>query len=158
MSWSVPTVSALAAVAALGLSAGAMLTEAVVLVSYWRSLPAEDFLAWFRDNDARLVAFFGPLQVASLVLVVLAAALAARSDRSGGPLLGLAALLTLVALLFYPLYFRAVNASFATAAISPAAVPVALERWAAWHWLRTTIGIAAFVAGLLALRQLRAAG
>src|SRR5262249_25486067 len=137
--WPVSTVCALAAVAALGLSAGAMLTEALVLVPYWRSLPAVAFLAWVRANDARLVAFFGPLQISSLVLVAIAAALAVRAGRPDARGLGLAAVLTLIALAMYPLHFQAVNASFATATIDPAAVPLALERWAVWHWGRTAI-------------------
>jgi hypothetical protein len=153
MSRPAPTLAVLAAVVALGLSAGAMLTEAVVLVSSWRSVAAEDFLAWFRDNDARLVAFYGPLQVTSLVLVVVAAALAVGSGRPGSTWLIVAAVLTLIALAFYPLYFRTVNASFAAGTIGAADVPGALARWASWHWLRTAIGIAAFVAGLLAVRD-----
>jgi len=148
-----PTLAVLAAVVALGLSAGAMLTEAVVLVSSWRSMAAEEFLAWFRDNDARLVAFYGPLQVTSLALVVVAAGLMGGAGRRGSAWLILAALLTLIALAFYPLYFRGVNASFAAATISAADVPDALARWASWHWMRTGVGIAAFVAGLLAVRN-----
>jgi hypothetical protein len=149
--------AALAAVVALGLSAGAMLTEAVVLVSYWRSLAPQDFLSWFHDNDARLVAFFGPLQVASVVLTAGAAGLSAWAAPDRRTLfLGAAALLALAALALYPLYFREANASFATATVRPDDLPRALAGWAAWHWLRTAIGVGAFVAGLLALRDGRA--
>ena len=68
------TTIALAAVVALGLSAGAMRTEAVVFVSYWRTLPAGDFLRWFGENDALLVDFFGPLQATSTIITAAAAA------------------------------------------------------------------------------------
>ena len=40
----ITTAIALAAVIALSLSAGALLMEGAVLVPYWRSLPAADFL------------------------------------------------------------------------------------------------------------------
>ena len=40
----------IATVIFLGLSAGAMLTEAVLFVPYWKKMPAQDFLAWFRNN------------------------------------------------------------------------------------------------------------
>ena len=55
------------AVASLGLFVGAMVTEGFVLVPYWRSLPADEFLAWYAANDRRLVAFFGPLDRKSVV-------------------------------------------------------------------------------------------
>ncbi len=41
----VASTAALLAVIALGLSAGAMLTEGAVLVPYWRSLPPDSFLS-----------------------------------------------------------------------------------------------------------------
>ena len=52
---------ALLAVASLGIFFGAMLTEGLVLVPYWRSLPAEAFYSWYAANDKRLLGFFGPL-------------------------------------------------------------------------------------------------
>ena len=52
---------ALLAVASLGTFFGAMLTEGLVLVPYWRSLPAEAFSSWYGANDKRLLGFFGPL-------------------------------------------------------------------------------------------------
>ena len=48
-------------VGALGLFAGAMLTEAGLLVPFWRSLDSAAFHAWYRSNARRLIAFFGPL-------------------------------------------------------------------------------------------------
>ena len=49
---------ALLAVASLGIFFGAMLTEGLLLVPYWRSLPAEAFYSWYGANDKRLL---GPL-------------------------------------------------------------------------------------------------
>jgi len=147
------TLVALAAVVALGLSAGAVLTEGAVLVPYWRSLPAADFLSWYRDNAARLLNFFGPLEIATAVLVLAAAGLYGARRRRGAGLLALAALLTAAILAAYPLYFRDVNARFAAATIAPEAVAGELARWAFWHWVRVAIAIAALAAGLAAVRH-----
>jgi hypothetical protein len=144
---------ALAAVVALGLSAGAMLTEAVVFVGYWRSLAPGDFLAWFRDNEPRLVSFFGPLQFASAGLAAVAAGLRGRRGGASAAWLAVAALLAVAAIALYPLYFRDANARFATATIAPAEVPAALARWARWQWVRTAVGVGASVAALLAVRR-----
>lgn len=147
------TAVALAAVLALGLSAGAMLTEAAVLAPSWRAASAEDFLDWFGNNEPRLVAFYGPLEIASTLLAIGAASLYGLQRRAGGGLLALSAALSVVVLLLYPLYFEQVNASFVARSIASADVAVELARWQAWQWLRTAIGFAAFAAALLAVRR-----
>ena len=148
---------ALAAVVVLGLSAGAQLTEAVVFVGYWRSLPTEEFLAWFGKNEPRLVAFYGPLQVSALIVTALATLAHALQRRQGlGPLI-VAVASSMVVLALYGIYFEDVNASFVARSIDVSEVPAELERWAAWQWLRTAVGTAAFVAGIVAVRRSEAA-
>ena len=149
MSARVSTGLSFAAVLLLGLSAGAMLTEAVVLVAYWQSLPPEGFLAWFGQNEPRLVAFFGPLQTTS-ALVTLAAFVVGRRGRGA---LGVAALLATGALVMYGLYFRDVNAAFVARTIGVDAVPAELVRWGCWQWVRTAVGTGAFVTALASLRR-----
>ena len=144
---------ALLAALGLGLSAGAILAEGAVLVPFWRSLPAEEFLRWYRQHAELLLHFFGPLEVVSTVLVIAAAAVSAHVRRPGTALLALAAVLAIAVLLSFPLYFQAANASFAAGTIAAADVPAELGRWAAWHWGRTLIGITAFGATLVAVRR-----
>jgi hypothetical protein len=142
---------ALSAVVVLGLSAGAMLTEAVVLVDYWRSLKPEEFLDWFGKHEPELVAFFGPLQTAGLLLTLLAVLAHAFPRREGSRLLGFSAALSIAVLGLYVAYFKDVNAGFVARSISADEVPAELVRWANWQWARTGIGIGAFVSALLAV-------
>jgi hypothetical protein len=142
----------LLAVLALGLSAGAMLTEGAVLVPYWRSLPPELFLNWYAANASLLFDFFGPLEVASTALTVAAAALSGYGHRPGRGLLIVSAVLTLAVLAAFPLYFQDVNAHFAAGTIARDSVATELAAWAWWHWLRTTLGASAFVAATLGVR------
>jgi len=136
----------LLATLALGLAAGAVLAEGAVLVPWWRAQPPESFLAWYAANASRLFDFFGTLEMVAAVLVILAAVLV----RS--PSFVAAALLTTGVLAVFPLYFQDVNASFEQATIAPADVPAELGRWAAWHWTRTAMAIAAFAAAAVGLR------
>lgn len=138
-------------VVALGLYAGAMLTEGLVLVPYWRTLPAEDFLRWYAANDRRLIGFFGPLTSVTVLLAV-AAALASLWEGHPGrwPAL-IAALLPAVTVAMFFLYFRRANGSFAAATIHVDDVAAELARWSAWHWLRIGLSAAAFAAGLMSL-------
>jgi hypothetical protein len=137
----------------LGLTAGALVAEGGVLVPFWRSQRPDAFLAWYREHAALLVGFFGPLEIAAVVLS--AAALGANWLHpvvAGTPLLA-AAVLSLAVLLAFPLYFQKANASFASGAIEHARLPDELRRWARWHWARTALAIGAFACAAVALRS-----
>lgn len=142
----VAPVAHLVAIVALGLFAGAMLTEAGVLVPYWRSVDAPAFHAWYRANATRLVAFFGAVTwlaglsaLASAVLAV--AACAPQATRAV-----IAAGLMLTTVAMFPLYFKGANARFVVGMTSPDETAAALRQWAAWHRVRTGISCLAFVA------------
>ena len=147
------TFFAVLAAIALGLSAGAMLTEAVVLVGHWRSAPPEEFLEWFRRYEPTLVVFFGSIEVGALLAAFLALFAHAFPRRAAFFELAAAAGLSILVLGYYLLYFEDVNAAFVTGAIAPADVAAELERWSRWQWLRTATGIAAFAMSVLALRR-----
>jgi hypothetical protein len=137
--------TAVLATLALGLTAGALLAEAAVVIPWWRTLPPDAFLSWYAANTGRLFRFFGTLEAVSAALVIVAAVVA-RGRR-----FVVAALLSLAVLAMFPLYFQQTNASFESATIAPAALPAELARYACWHWMRTAIGIAAFAAAVVGL-------
>ncbi|HYB98961.1 MAG TPA: DUF1772 domain-containing protein [Candidatus Limnocylindrales bacterium] len=140
----------LLAAAAVGLFAGAMLTEAGVLVPYWRSLGAAEFYAWYAANDERLFSFFGSLTVAALVLALLAAIVSLRQRAQSRRLWAASAALMLACVLMFPLYFEAANASFSAATLSDGELSKELARWASWHSVRTFLSSVAFVLALRA--------
>ncbi|MFA9472513.1 MAG: hypothetical protein ACERNK_18240, partial [Deltaproteobacteria bacterium] len=59
----------------LGLTAGAMLAEAAILVPYWRSLAPADFFDWYAAHASLLVDFYSPLEIASAVVALVCAVL-----------------------------------------------------------------------------------
>ena len=139
------------AIVALGLTAGALLAEACVLVPFWRGERPEAFLDWYRRHAALLVRFFGPLEVASVALIGIAAGLAWWTHAPGRVQLYVSAALTLAVLASFPLYFGAANARFADGTLPPTGVADALKQWATWHWVRTLAGIAAFALAVASL-------
>jgi len=138
--------------AGLALFVGALLTEAMVLVPMWRTLQPQEFFALHAAHAHRLYAFFAPLTVSATLLAVGAAIASFAADRPLNPASVVAAVLSLVILSTYALYFQRANASFADASIAHEALPAELARWASWHWFRTVIGLLALAAALLALR------
>ena len=142
----------LLALLALGLTAGAMLAEAAILVPYWQTLSAEQFFNWYEGNAKLLVDFYSPLEIASAVLSLVAAILNVVSRRSAR-LWVLAAIMSLVVIGFFFVYFKDANAGFANRTVTQQDLPAALVTWAAWQWTRIAFGIAAFALAALAVMR-----
>lgn len=140
-------------VATLGIYAGAMLTEAFVLVPYWRSLPAEQFFTWYAEYDDRLFAFFGSLTIVMGALALATAVVSILEQGPGRWFSVVAATLGVVAILMFPIYFQHANASFAAATIPPTELPAELLRWQAWHVARVVLSVLALLAAVLAVRR-----
>jgi anthrone oxygenase-like protein len=139
------------AVVVVGLYAGSLLTEAMLLVPYWRSMEAEDFFRLHGEFGPRLFRFFAPLTIAAVVLPLLAAARGFLA-ASGPNLWALtAAGLLLVVLVIFFVYFRAANQRFADRALSNDALKSELIRWSQFHTFRTALTIIAFAASILAV-------
>ncbi|MES1168481.1 MAG: hypothetical protein ABUL61_04860 [Oleiharenicola lentus] len=143
-------ITRLLSIGSWGLFAGAMLTEGFVLVAWWRSIPAAQFLQWYTQNDQRLLGFFTPLTIMTALLALVAAALALWTGHPGRWLnLCSAGLALLVVATFY-LYFQKANAGFSTGRLGELQLAVELKRWATWHWGRTALSLAALAAAILA--------
>jgi hypothetical protein len=63
----------------------------------------------------------------------------------------LAAVIVVLVVVGFFVYFDAANRGFATGATPPGDVPEALATWARWHWTRVAAMGVAFAASLLAL-------
>ena len=140
------------AAAGLALFIGALLTEAMVLVPMWRSLQPQEFFTLHAAHAHRLYTFFAPLTMGATLLAVVAAITSVATNRPLSWASVIAAVLALLILSTYGLYFRRANASFAEASITHEALPAELARWATWHWFRTIVGLLALASALLALR------
>jgi hypothetical protein len=137
--------------ALLGIFAGAMLTEGMVLVPYWRSLSPAAFFAWYAANDRRLLRFFGQLTSATALLVVAAAVVALWTGHAAATHAVISAALMIAVVSSFPLYFKRANERFAAASIDPSAVATELARWSACHWIRTALSFIALASAMGAL-------
>jgi Domain of unknown function (DUF1772) len=136
----------------LGLFAGALLTEAVVLVPLFRSLQPREFFVLHKAHAHRLYGFFAPLTATAASFALFAAAACIVSGHPNRVTAVVAATLTLVVLSTYFLYFRRANASFTAATIKPEDLAAELDRWASWHWFRTAVSVVSFLVASLSIR------
>ena len=137
----------------LGLSAGAMLTEATVFVQIWQTMPPGEFLKWFSENEPLLVRFYGSLETASAVLILVTTILFWVRDYRGKYLSLVSLLMGIGVIITFFLYFQTANASFTTSTIALGEVKNELSRWGMWQWVRTALGIGAFATAILAIWQ-----
>ena len=133
----------------LGLLTGAMLVIGVSLVSFWKSLSPGDFQVWFATHSHLIGRLMIPLGIGGLAVSVTAVIAGWRSSVRGWLLIATAS--TLGVMVTYPLFFASANDTFVRGGLADAAARSLLDRWAAWHWLRTGLGAVGFVAALRAL-------
>ena len=141
---------ALLAVASLGIFFGAMLTEGLVLVPYWRSLPAEAFYSWYAANDKRLLGFFGPLTWLAALSALAAAVVSLWTAHPGRWYAAVTAACLLVVVSMFFVYFEQANAAFSAGGMPANELRAELDRWAAWHWVRSALSLVALSAAILA--------
>ena len=124
---------------AIGLFAGSLLTEAMILVPYWRRMEPVDFFRLHRSLGPNLFRYYAPLTSIAVILAVTTAALAGPGNQ---PWL-ISAGLCLTTLVIFFIYFRTANNSFTTHDISNDNLASELKKWANWHWVRTILAIVA---------------
>jgi hypothetical protein len=130
----------------LGLYAGSLLTEAMILVPYWRKMPTEDFFRLHSELGPRLFRYFAPLTVIAVMSTVLVGIL---NSVQGNYFWVVSAVLAASALLIFFIYFKKANRSFADHSLVANQLPLELKRWTNWHWIRTIVVIVAFATSVL---------
>jgi len=136
---------------ALGLLVGSLLTEAMILVPYWRTMEPSEFLSLHGKFGPRLYIYFAPLTIMATVFPVLAAVMPVILGTTLHWLSVIPATITLVMLAIYFAYFKGANESFASGSVGVEGLSEELENWAKWHWVRVMLGIVAFIASLLVI-------
>jgi hypothetical protein len=130
---------------AVGLFAGSLLLEGMVLVPFWRTMDADSFFHFHGEFGPRLFGYFAPLTTIAVTLPVVNA-MAGFLSKNGHDLWAwMAAGLLLVVAATFPLYFKAANQSFADRSLTNDALPTELSRWSKVHSFRTVLALLAFI-------------
>jgi NADH:ubiquinone oxidoreductase subunit H len=140
-------------VLSFGLLTGGMLLIGISIVGFWKSLTPSDFVSWFAAHSSRLGTIMIPLGAITVLVSLAAAVVAWRSHAKQRRWAVIAALCALCVMVSYPIFFAGANASFMAGGLSDSAVRALLDKWAIWHWARTFLGLAGFVAAVLALQS-----
>lgn len=128
----------------VGLYAGSLLTEAMILVPYWRRMEPEEFFRLHGTLGPKLFRFYAPLTTSAVVLAVVTACLNHAENFAWNITAGL----SLAALAVFFIYFSKANKSFAEHSLGDSELAGALTRWASWHWFRTILVIIALATSI----------
>ena len=140
-------------VLSFGLLTGAMLLIGISIVGFWKSLSPSEFSSWFAAHSSRLGVIMIPLGAITALLSLAAAAVSWRSRAKQRRWVVIAAVCALCVILSYPIFFAEANATFIAGGLPDSAVRALLDRWVVWHWGRTFLGLAGFLAAVLALQS-----
>jgi hypothetical protein len=136
---------------ALGLLAGSLLTEGVILVPYWRTMEPKEFLSLHSSIGPRLFMFFAPLTISATVLPVLAAAMPFILGVTAHWLSVVPAIIALSMLAIYFAYFKGANESFESGSVGVDGLSEELAKWAKWHSIRVVLCLTAFFISLIVI-------
>ncbi|WP_189496685.1 DUF1772 domain-containing protein [Algimonas arctica] len=128
----------------VGLYAGSLLTEATILVPYWRRMDPSEFFRLHGSLGPRLFRYYAPLTASAVALSLIVAVLNQAQNMAWNVTAGLC----LTALGIFFVYFSKANKSFADHSLKHDALAGELSRWANWHWLRTILIIIAFASSI----------
>ena len=137
----------------VGLLAGSLSLEGLVLVPYWRSLRTDAFADLHAGFAPRLYRFFAPLTAAATSMS-LASGIGVAWSAERGPtdwFTVASAVLAASLLAFYRLYFHEANERLPllAAAGEDTALTAELRRWQRIHLARTVVSVAAYLLALL---------
>ena len=135
----------------LGIFLGAQITEAVLLVPYWKTMEANDFFELHQTYGKKIHQFFAPLTIAATIIPIMSAGYIALFQGKGMILLVLMGFSVLAFFSTFFLYFKEANRSFADRSLSNDNLLAELIRWERWHWGRIVFEFVAFGCSLLLL-------
>jgi hypothetical protein len=133
----------LLSVVVLGLFSGAFLFIALVVVKFWQAVEPEVFLVWMNDHFFRFPMLMVPLNMVSLLLAIAAFGTTWKVRPHSRLPLGLSLICIFACTITFPIYFAGANAEFLNRTIAIPDISTAIQTWANWHWLRTTLAFMA---------------
>lgn len=137
----------------LGVTAGAMLTEAAIIVPFWLSISPPEFFDWYAKNQAALVNYYSPLEIWSTILALLTSILMFITKQEGKWSMVASTVFSILVILTFFVFFKDANSAFNARSIANDKLSLAITTWGNWQWFRVGLGLAAFSFGLSSIQS-----
>ncbi|WP_420318966.1 hypothetical protein [Ekhidna sp.] len=140
-------------VAMFSIFLGSQLTEAVLLVPYWQSLSEADFYSYYQSFGPTIGRFYTILTITAAVIPIGLTVYLARSKAPGFRLAVTSAVLAVLFVACFYIYFNGTNELFYQSALSPTELKSELITWSQWHWGRVGLECFSLLFLILALAK-----
>lgn len=132
-------------VAIFAIFLGSQIAEGVLLVPYWKSIPAKEFYRFYQQFGPSIGRFYTILTIiAALIPISVALVLFLRKSPAFKYALVSAIFAVLFVSSFY-IYFKGANELFYQATLSEELLKMELIRWEKWHWSRIGIELLSLI-------------
>ncbi|MGG8495151.1 hypothetical protein ACQY1Q_01930 [Tenacibaculum sp. TC6] len=135
----------------LGFFLGTQLTEALLMVPYWKNLTSNDFFQLHETYGNKIYRFFAPITIIATIIPLVTAILIIQSSNTFQWTALIMGTCTLGFFITYFVYFKRANKNFANRSIHDNELPYALKKWEYWHWTRISLESIAFLCSLFLL-------
>ncbi len=129
-------------VAVFAIFLGSQITEAVLLVPYWQSLSAADFYIYYHAFGPTIGRFYTILTIIAAVIPIALSVYMVRTKAPGSRLAIISAVLAVLFVACFYVYFKGTNELFYQSAFSANELKSELITWSQWHWGR--VGLECF--------------
>ncbi len=126
-------------IAVFGIFLGSQITEAVLLVPYWQSLSADEFYNYYQEFGPSIGRFYTILTIIALLIPIGLSIYLFRSKAPGFRFAFTSAVLAVLFVACFYVYFKGTNELFYQSAFSPAELKSELITWSKWHWSRVAL-------------------
>jgi len=140
-------------VAIFAIFLGSQITEGVILVPFWQSLSPEAFHAFHQQFGASIGRFYTILTVIAALTPISIAIIYYSKKSSGFKYALVSAILALLFVASFYVYFKDANALFNQTILSEERLKSALITWNKWHWARIGIEFLSLVFLILAFSR-----
>lgn len=123
-------------IAIFSIFVGSQITEALLLVPYWKSLSTSDFYSYYQTFGPAIGRFYTVLTVAAAIIPIALSLIYFRNKDASLPYAIISAIFAVLFVSCFYIYFKGTNELFYQSAFTEAELKAELITWGLWHWGR----------------------
>lgn len=132
---------------------GSQITEAVILVPYWKSLSTSDFYSYYQNFGPSIGQFYTILTIVTAFIPIALAIYYFQSKASGLLFSIISALFAILFITCFYVYFKGTNELFYQSVLTEIELKNELITWGKWHWGRIVLEVFSLFFLILALAK-----
>jgi hypothetical protein len=140
-------------IAVFSLFLGSQITEAIILVPYWQSLTAVEFYSYYQEFGPSIGRFYTVLTIIAALIPIALSMYYFRMKASSLPFSLVSAVLAILVVACFYLYFKGTNELFYQSAFNEDDLKNELLTWGQWHWARVVLEIFSLLFLILAVAK-----